>query len=380
MVSVLHVASFLGNIGDNANHAGFRPWFERLVGRPVDWIAFEIRDVYRGHKAFDAEFAEAANRADLVVIGGGNYFELWVEKSVTGTSISIPSDVLASIRTPIFFNALGVDEGQGVTETTLGRFRGFLSSLLASDRYLVSVRNDGASDTLRKHVPDLPLDRIIPLPDGGFFARYPALATDRGTNFAINLAGDMLDRRFPGGAHHDYAGFLTEFADMLAALDVQTPELRLVFVPHIFADLRVYADLLSRLPDRIRRERVRVAAYDNGDAAAADAFQEYAAADVAMGMRFHANVVAIAHRVPIVGLFCYDQIWHLYREIDIEEQLVDVRVLGFSEALMARLKRAVSHADEARRRLDQVNQAMIAQRTAAELTILPWLERHGLRG
>ncbi|MGJ4950092.1 polysaccharide pyruvyl transferase family protein [Bradyrhizobium sp. HKCCYLS20291] len=383
MISVLHVASFLGNIGDNANHAGFRPWFEQLVGRPVNWLEFEIRDVYRGYKAFDEKFAEAANRADLVVIGGGNYFELWVEKSPTGTSISVDEDVFASVRTPIFFNALGVDEGQGVTETTLRRFRAFLSSLLASDQYLVSVRNDGASETLRKFASDLPLERVVLLPDGGFFANYSLGSVvrppDRGMTIAINLAGDMLDRRFPGGSHHDYVGFLAEFADTLAAVDQETSGLRLVFVPHIFADVRVYADLLLQLPDRLRRERVRIAAYDNGDAAATEAFREYVDASIVMGMRFHANVVAIAHRVPTVGLFCYDQIGRLYGELDLAEHVVDVRVPGFGQTLVDRVKGAASHVDDAKRRLDQVNGEMMSLRIGAEQKIAPWLNRHGLR-
>ena len=106
-MKVLHVASFRGNIGDNANHAGFRPWFESMLGQAPEWIEFEICDVYRKTRAFDADFAKQANTCDLVVIGGGNYFELWVENSPTGTSISVPDDVMDAIKPPIFINALG---------------------------------------------------------------------------------------------------------------------------------------------------------------------------------------------------------------------------------------------------------------------------------
>ena len=34
---VLHIASFTGNIGDNANHLGFRSWFETLVENKIQW-------------------------------------------------------------------------------------------------------------------------------------------------------------------------------------------------------------------------------------------------------------------------------------------------------------------------------------------------------
>ena len=32
---LLHIASFSGNIGDNANHMGFRPWFEAQIDAPM---------------------------------------------------------------------------------------------------------------------------------------------------------------------------------------------------------------------------------------------------------------------------------------------------------------------------------------------------------
>jgi len=110
---ILHVASFSGNIGDNANHMGFRPWFETLAGRPVQWTNLEIREFYWRERVWDDSFVAMANAHDLVVIGGGNYFELWVETSPTGTSIAIEPQTFAKITTPVVFNALGVDPGQG---------------------------------------------------------------------------------------------------------------------------------------------------------------------------------------------------------------------------------------------------------------------------
>lgn len=254
-MKVLHVASFRGNIGDNANHAGFRPWFESLLGRTPEWIEFEIRDVYRKTRAFDADFVREANAADLVVIGGGNYFELWVKDSPTGTSISVPGDVMDAIRTPIFINALGVDDAQGHTDETLGRFRKFLGRLLGSDQYLVSVRNDGAMAALKAHAGALPLEKVLHLPDGGFFAPYSPSARTDGPLIGINLAGDMLEHRFPGEGAHTYDSFLQEMAESIAAIWRRRPTTRFILFPHIFRDLTVYADLLARLPDQLRRDQ-----------------------------------------------------------------------------------------------------------------------------
>ena len=74
---ILHLASFSGNIGDNANHMGFRPWFAKQVGREVAWSNCEIREFYWKERAFDTDFVALANSYDALVIGGGNYFELW---------------------------------------------------------------------------------------------------------------------------------------------------------------------------------------------------------------------------------------------------------------------------------------------------------------
>jgi polysaccharide pyruvyl transferase WcaK-like protein len=375
-MKVLHVASFRGNIGDNANHAGFRPWFETLVGSPVTWTEFEIRDVYRKTRAFDAGFAAEANAADLVVIGGGNYFELWVKDSPTGTSISIPETVLASITTPIFINALGVDDAQGYTDETLSRFRTFLDRLLTSEQYLVSVRNDGAMTTLKTHVGDLPLDKLLHLPDGGFFASYKAAPRADGPHIGINLAGDMLDQRFPGGTLLAYQGFLAELADALAQLWREHPDLKLTLFPHIFRDLAVCADLLALLPDQLRRDQVRVAAYDSGPAAAKEAFAEYLACDAVLAMRFHSNVVPIGHCIPTIGLYCYDQVRRLYDELDNPGSVVKVNELGFGEHLLTQLRTMLAHPAEARQKASAMKSLVERQRAAAATCIANWLKLH----
>ncbi|MFO1249455.1 MAG: polysaccharide pyruvyl transferase family protein [Alphaproteobacteria bacterium] len=376
-MKILHVASFRGNIGDNANHAGFRPWFETLLGKAPEWIEFEIRDVYRKTSAFDAAFAEQANAADLVVIGGGNYFELWVKDSPTGTSISIPDEVMASIKTHIFINALGVDDAQGHTDETLGRFRTFLGKLLASDQYLVSVRNDGAMAALKAHAGTLPLEKVLHLPDGGFFAPYPRpAAKSDGPLIGINLAGDMLDQRFPGEGAHTYDTFLQEMANTLAEIWRQRPATRFILFPHIFRDLTVYADLLARLPDQLRRDRVRVAPYDSGAQAAQDAFGEYATCDAILGMRFHANVVPIGLGVPTIGLWCYDQVARLYRELETPEGALDVSRPGFGAALRTRIAAIL---DTGENQTGAMRALVARQRAAAAEKISAWMTRAGLR-
>lgn len=75
MLKILHVASFIGNIGDNASHAGLYNILDKF-SEPYLVDCVEIREFYLNYKAgpikiFDESFVSCANKYDLVVIGGG---------------------------------------------------------------------------------------------------------------------------------------------------------------------------------------------------------------------------------------------------------------------------------------------------------------------
>jgi hypothetical protein len=281
-----------------------------------------------------------------------------------------------AIKTPIFINALGVDDAQGYTDETLHRFGEFLGRLLGSPQYLVSVRNDGAMAALKKHVPQLALEKVLHLPDGGFFSSYRPVSRRSDPSIGINLAGDMLEQRFPGGEKLNYEAFLAEMADALGQAYQAYPEMRLTFFPHIFRDLGVCADLLAQLPDQLRRDQVRVAAYDSGPAAAAEGFGEYLACDVVLAMRFHSNVVPIGHGVPTLGLYCYDQVIRLYNELESPESAVDVTKPGFGTQLLDKLGRILDDPATARARVMVMNTLVASQREQAGQKISDWLRYH----
>ena len=109
------------------------------------------------------------------MIGGGNYFELWVKNSPTGTSIAIPLKLFKKIKVPIFFNALGVDLGMGASNQTKKNFRYFVNQILSSDQYLLSVRNDGSLNNIKKILEDNCIRKIYLCPDHGFFVKKKKL-------------------------------------------------------------------------------------------------------------------------------------------------------------------------------------------------------------
>lgn len=334
-MKILHLASFSGNIGDNANHAGFRPWLESLIDHDVTWTNLEIREYYWRERKFDDSFVELTSHFDLLVLGGGNYFELWVDDSPTGTSFNIPLEVFKKIKTPIFFNALGCDEGQGVTKNSITNFKNFLEALSSSQQYLVTLRNDGAMKTLRKHVPLDLAEKVYVIPDGGFFINYPISSSSHlsasNKRIGINLASDMVEVRFKNfGKDNGYSSFCDEFASFLEKLAREDPEISFLFFPHIFRDLEIISDIISRLNDRLRRTRVATAPYLTGDAGAQYIFGLYQVCQLILGMRFHSNVCAIGMGIPTLGLCNYPQIDYLYEEINFPEGAVSVRDPKFS--------------------------------------------------
>ncbi len=338
---LLHVASFHGNVGDNASHSGFRSQFARNSGLDVEYNEFEIREVYWKQRAFDVDFVALANAHDGVIVGGGNYFELWVEHSQSGCSFDIDPALLAQIRVPLIFNALGVDPAMGASESSLQRFRRFLDVAIEMPNTLLSCRNDGSMETLQTLVGAEYARYFSHLPDNGFFVEVDKRQHDEldpgRKNILIQLAGDMPEVRFPGGDDgFTLDGFLGEKAGLIEQLIGQGGHV--ILVPHIFRDLEIISALLQKIGDPLRRRFLSVAPYLSGEAGKDKTFSLYQQADLVLGMRFHASVCAWALETPCIGLSSYRQISQLYREMEAQDFCVDVTCPGFAAEVQSRIR------------------------------------------
>jgi polysaccharide pyruvyl transferase WcaK-like protein len=331
---VLHLASFAGNIGDLANHAGARRMLAERLSFPLEFTNLEIREFYWKQRSFDDDFVDYANSFELLIIGGGNYFELWVEHSATGTSIDIAPERLARLRVPTLFFALGVDTGQGFSEQSALRFNAFMATILERPNLFACVRNDGSTRALHEVLGDSTARCIPTMPDGGFFADSAGCRSDdfECHHIGINIAGDMLKRRFDRGLNTD--DFLFELAEACCALMDVKPQLRIDLMPHIWRDNLLISQLLPMIPDSYLRRRVAVGRLDPSEKGLADFLQSYRSFDLVLGMRFHANVCPIGMGVPTRGLLNYPQIGHLYDELELQDRLIDVRERGFSKNLV----------------------------------------------
>lgn len=378
-LKVLHVASFIGNVGDNANHIGSRFLREQFLDYEFEITRKEIREFYWKEWLFNSDnFVDEANIYDLVMIGGGNYFELWVENSTTGTSIDLDLKYLRKINTPILFYSLGCDLGQGLPESNVEKFKNFLDYLTNSEKYFISVRNDGALKNIKNIYSDRYENLISEIPDGGFFTnvrniKHYEIDYEK-INILINVAGDMLEVRFPGiDGKITYEVFVEEFAKTIEELTIEyNRNLNFIFVPHIFSDIKATYDVINKINDKVRRSNVKVAPYLIGDNGHDYIFSLYNQSDLILGMRFHSNVCSYALNKNVIGLVNYVQILNLYEGINSLEY-VEVNKEGFTENLKDKIKEHLYEAKKFEILSKHVKETLLAKAKIEYLELNNWL-------
>ncbi|MDY2801177.1 MAG: polysaccharide pyruvyl transferase family protein, partial [Fusobacterium mortiferum] len=331
-MKILHIASFNGNIGDNAHHNGFRKNFSKLIDEEIEWKNLEIRNFYKSWNKmkFDEKFVEESNYYDLIIIGGGNFFEICHEYSCTGTTIDISLELLKQIKSKIFFNALGFDINKGYTQETKDKFKIFLDYLLENpDKYFVTFRNDGSKKNYENLYGDIPKNLHV-VPDGGFFLRDLNQEKRKGKNkyLGINLACDMLDKRLK---NISYEEFCKKLGEVFLKFIERNKEYKLLFFPHIYSDYKIILDILKVFPDLNIKYNIEIAPYFTGQDSEKEFFNFYEKCDLLTGMRFHTNVCGIALNIPTIGIKTYQKLEDLYLEIGLEERCLDVNQENFFE-------------------------------------------------
>lgn len=348
-LKVLQLASFEGNIGDNANIIGTRKLLRANLDFHLEFENLEIREFFWGERVYDDEFAKIVNSYDLFIFGGGNFFELWVDHSCNNTSVDIDISILRKIKTPTIFYALGMDPGMGVTEKGINKFKKWLDYIVNNERFVLSLRNDGSSETAKKYLGEDYSRHFHKVPDGGFFTeinKYNHVEIPKKTTcIGLNLAGDMLEIRFPNDTQSslEYDQFLIKLGQLFNELFEENDNLHLILFPHIYKDLDIIFQFLTKLKDKYVRRRVTVAPYLHGFEAQSYIFDAYTECDLIMGNRFHTNVCAIGLNIPSIGFVNYPQIEKLYKELALEERMIIVNQRGFDKHLKELIKTSLAN-------------------------------------
>lgn len=380
-IKALHIASFNGNIGDNANHNGFRRKLTNLLDNNITFNEIEMREFYQSWNLRDFnsdEFITLCNDYDLVIIGGGNFFELKWDYSYTGTTVNLRQDTISKINIPILFFGLGCDIGKGSSEENVKKFDEFLENITSSERCFVTVRNDGSFKTLEELYGKKYHNKVFKIADGAFFFEadnitLPGLENNR-KKIGINVASDMKSIRFDGDI--DYDEFIDKFAKILNEFLEKNKEYDLVFFPHIYSDLDAISEIINNINDQNRRFRLTVTPLLSGEGADKYTFGLYKHCEVILGMRFHSNVCAIAQNIPTIALSSYKKIHDLYEEIDLLDRVVYVNEKGFEKNLTQDLNNTLANHTSIKREYSNLNERLTKDNNEFLQKLNQWFKRN----
>lgn len=382
-IKALHIASFNGNIGDNANHNGFRKRLEETLNRKITYTNLEMREFYQSWNLRDfnsSEFIDLCNNHDLVIFGGGNFFELKWDYSSTGTTINLNEDTIDKINTPILFHGVGCDVAKGASQNAIDKFEKFLDKVTNDSNILMSVRNDGSYETIQSLYGNKYDQSIIPVPDGAFFFEtenydFPELSSDY-KSIGINVVNDMKDIRFNAEDQEaiSYDEFIKTFSSQVNNFLKENNEYQVIFYPHIYSDLLSIYEIISKLDDPVRRRRAVVAPLLTGEGSEKYIFGLYRHCEFIMGMRFHTNVCSIAQNIPTIALSSYKKIDDLYGEISLTNRIVKVNETGFEKELEKLMNQTKKNIPEISKEYQKVNETIYDQSLSFYDTVAKWFE------
>lgn len=325
-MKIIHLASFNGNVGDMINHIGFYNNIRKYVTSDITIKQIEIRNYYRSwnEAAFDQNFIDMVNDGDLFVVGGGDFFRIEWDYSLTGTTFNMQNELFDKINIPIVFNAVGVDIIDG-NEKNIVKFRTFLENCARKQRCIISVRNDGSYDILKGICTNELMKKILKVPDGGFFTSanyYEHIEIPENKKMiALNITKDRNDEVWGTDAEKSYVDFVEELANYILLLLTSNKEYYIVFVPHILSDIEAIYDVLRKIKGVLITTRVSIAPLLNGDITTAEYITDiYRKAYFSICMRYHANISSIAMGTPTIAPIGIDKHIALYKDIGLKTE------------------------------------------------------------
>lgn len=365
MIEVLHLASFQGNAGDTANHSGLYRRMRALFGDSLSFERVEIRRLYENYDgenplSLDSSFVREANKRDLLVVGGGEFFSVWLDESSTGTTIDLSKKQLEELSVPTVFYAMGCVVSSCASPETVNRFSEFVRVANAQNNILTTFRNDGSRERAALATESDAVRNVPVVPDGGFFMKEPVAGFGREicgpeATVAVNVATDMPKVRFSSPKAR--LSFLNHVADFARAVAERA---RVVFTPHTYKDLEATYEAISKLPAHARRsERVRVAPLITSFPDARSVFSIYKVADVSVGARFHANVCPIRLGTPSFGVSTgHPKVEGVYESLDMSDRIVRADSSTLSEDLYGLVSDSFVDQEPVKRRYESAVQRL----------------------
>lgn len=328
-MKILHLASFIGNIGDNASHIGLNAILKKIFN--LDFASvyldqLEIRRFYKNYTLgdklnFDFEFAKFVNTYDLLIIGGGGFLDFWIPDSQTGTTIDWSDEFISKLSVPILITSVGAMPHKPIPDGNIEKFRKFIDRLLAREKTIIAVRNDGSLGAITEYLGKNYAERITQVLDNAFFFTQVSgnlLLTDK-EFIVVNTTLDQVKMVNKKIGIIDANVYKQELAKFLNYVITDT-KYQIVFVPHIYSDIRAISGVIEQLNDFEVRSRVIVAPHVQGNSGCNQLFSLYQKSVVNIGMRFHSNVCSLSLGNSSIALAALDRVINMYESMGLSNE------------------------------------------------------------
>ena len=341
MKRILHVASHVGNIGDDASHAGTHRILNELLG-PVQFSRLDIRksyDIYTlpDRFSFDERFAEQANDHDLVVIGGGAFLDFDIAGTRTGLMMQIDDKVLDALRVPLLVTSVGCHSRHDTDRGNRGEIIRLLENLMSRDNCALQLRNDGSTATVSDLLGPAFAASVPEVLDSGFFYENDGhlYRPFEGRYIVVSTTEDQLRLR-NAGSRIEREAYLKEMRGFVQRVIDET-DLGVAFALHIYGDIDAVKAILDGLNFYQVSDRVVIMPYAQKRFGADQIFSAYRNSACNVGMRFHANVCSLAMGRPTIGLVAAERSAAPHRSLGLEDGFVAVNEAGFGNRLFDRM-------------------------------------------
>ncbi len=342
-LKILHLASFVGNIGDFANHRGFYKKFVKNIS--AEFTQLEIRRFYknRDEMSFNESFVELVNKHNLLIIGGGGFFDLKWDYSNTGTTIDFTEQLIKKIKVPVLVNAMGYHEYGEIKKKNVDKFEKFLNIITENQNWFVTVRNDGSFERLQKRYGAFK-NKIVKVPDNGFFfepKKYSQfnLYNKNDVWIGLNITNDLFNKSF--NKNLNIKNFNLLISEFIRDILKENVNYKIILFPHTQQDITTIGILINGIEDKYKREKIAVAPFFTEWESIEQIYDLYRICRCIIGMRFHANVCGIGMNIPTIGLAGHEQISALYNELELSNRCIKLDSSSFVNELKEKLNNSL---------------------------------------
>ena len=338
MKKIYHLASFNGNYGDKISHLGLH---DILNNYDVKIEKEEIRDYYTNSKfdkSFNEDFVEKINGFDLFILGGGGFFDYWVDDSNTGTTFNITIELFRKIKVPIFFSSLGAKPHKNIPPGNKEKFESFLQEIEKKNNCFYFLRNDGTKENLLNNFNVNLNSTFISSFDNAFFNktfdRNKAININQ-SYVLINIAHDQLLMRDSYDCDFSVNDFYKNIAKVI---DDISKDYNILFALHIPTDVTFVHNILNLLSPSVVKNKVYIEEYGPTRAITNKIIDSYNNAEFVLAGRYHSNITGFLCNTKTIGVPILSRIAALHKSVNSDGCLTHPYKNIFEEVEIIRAK------------------------------------------